>query len=152
MAELAQFEWTLALVFDAADSRVIQLEEIQTIPPEAWADMRLKAHPSTHCLSLNWNVVQIWQAITEDHVLPEPQQNTGPLDWIVWRTDFMSQFSSLTTDEALAINAMMDNHTFEELCEGLCQWIDEDNVGMHAASLLKGWITSGLIVEVLIDF
>ena len=45
---------------------------------------------------------------------------------------------------------MINGLTFGEICEGLCQWIAEDNAGVHAASLLKGWITTGLISNVII--
>ncbi len=48
LAELALFEWTLALVFDASDSALLQLADMQTIPPEAWIDLKLVIHPSLH--------------------------------------------------------------------------------------------------------
>ena len=147
LAELAQFEWTMALVFDAADSPIMQLEDMQKIPPEAWGDMHLKVHPSVHRIALSWNVVQLWQAITDDQELDEPQQSATNVPWILWRNELTTQFSSLSDDEAWAIDAVASGSTFGELCEGLCQWIEEQNVGMHAASLLKGWITSGLITD-----
>ena len=151
LAELAQFEWSMALVFDAANSDVVVLTDMQAIPPEAWIDMRLKIHPSVHRLALSWNVVQIWQAITDDQTPEEPQQTESSVPWVLWRTDRVSQFSSLSVDEAWAIDAMINGATFGELCEGLCQWVDEENAGMHAASLLKGWITAGLIAKVILS-
>lgn len=150
LAELAQFEWTMALVFDAANAPVMQLEEMQHIPAEAWIDMRLQIHPSVQRLSLSWNVVQLWQALTNDKTPDELEQNTPALNWILWRNGLTCQFSSLPEDEAWAIDAVINNLTFGEICDGLCQWVDEQNAGMHAASLLKGWITSGLISAVVI--
>ena len=151
LAELAQFEWTMALVFDAADSTVIQFEDMQTIPAEAWTDMRLQIHPSVHRLSLSWNVVQIWQAITDDQTPDEPEIGESALSWILWRNELTTHFSSISDDEAWAIDAAIKGLTFGEICEGLCQWVDEQNVGMHAASLLKGWIASGIITATIID-
>jgi hypothetical protein len=151
LAELAQFEWTMALVFDAADSPIMQLDDMQKIPPNAWSDMQLNVHPSLHRLALSWNVVQIWQAITDDQALDEPQQCASTVPWILWRNELTTQFSSLPVEEAWAIDAVANGSTFGELCEGLCQWMDEENVGMHAASLLKGWITAGLITEAIIN-
>lgn len=148
LAELAQFEWTMALVFDEKDSLTMPLEAMLTIPPQAWADMRFQTHPSIKRLSLSWNAVQIWQAVKDENSPEEPQQYETPLSWILWRHELMSQFSSLQDDEAWAIDAMMDGLTFGDICEGLCQWVDEETVGVHAASLLKGWITSGLITKV----
>ena len=150
LSELAELEWTMALVFDAADSDVLQLEDMQNIPPEAWINMRLHVHPSVHSMSLAWNVVQIWQTITDEQTPAEPHMSTSKIGWILWRKKFMSQFSSLSEDEEWAIGAMINGLTFGEICEGHCQWIAEDNAGVHAASLLKGWITTGLISNVII--
>lgn len=147
--ELAEFEWTMALVFDATDSKIIQLHDMQNIPPEAWIDMQLQIHPSAHRLSLSWNTVQIWQAIAEEQTSTEPQQ-IKPETWLLWRKELMSQFAPLLEDEAWAIDMLLKNSTFGDLCEGLCQWVDEQNAGMHAASLLKGWITAGLISNIII--
>lgn len=149
LSELAKLEWTMALVFDAANGPVLQLEDMQSIPPEAWSTMRLQIHPSAHRLSLSWNTVQIWQTITDEQTPTEPQQAI-PVHWLFWRKELMSQSSSLSEDEAWAIDIVINKSTFGELCEGLCQWIDEKNAGMHAASLLKGWIIAGLISEVIL--
>lgn len=150
LSELAQLEWTMALVFDAADSDVLHLEDMQHIPPEAWGSMQLRIHPSAHRLALSWNVVQIWRAIIDEQTPAKPQQSESTVAWILWRKELLSQYSSIPDDEAWAINAMIDGLTFGELCEGLCQWVDEQNAGMHAASLLKGWITAGLITDVIV--
>jgi len=147
LSELATLEWTMSSVFDAADSSVLQIQDIQTISPEAWIDMRLQLHPSAHRLCFSWNTVQIWQAITEEQMPPDPEQD-APIDWIFWRQELICQYSSLSEDEAWAIDNVIKGATFGKLCEGLCQWVDEQDAGMHAASLLKGWITAGLIAKV----
>ena len=150
LSELAEFEWAMALVFDAADSSIIQLEDMQHIAPNAWEGMRLSVHPSIHRLSLAWNVVQIWQAITDDAPLCEPLQSPSKVVWILWRKDLISQFSSLAEDEAWAIDAIINGLTFGDVCEGLCRWVEEEEAGMRAASLLKGWITAGLITNIIL--
>lgn len=151
LAELAAFEWALALAFDGRDGPVIQLEDMQHIPPDVWADMKLHIHPTAYRLSLSWNVVQIWQAMADEQPPPEAQQHSAPLNWVIWRNERLSQFSSLTAEETWALDAAMKGKTFGDICEGLCHWIEEDAVGMHAASLLKGWITAGLLSRIEFD-
>ncbi|OGT38498.1 MAG: hypothetical protein A3F12_04120 [Gammaproteobacteria bacterium RIFCSPHIGHO2_12_FULL_38_14] len=151
LAELAQFEWVLTLVFDATDSPVLQMEEMGSIPPGAWVNMRLQTHPSLHRLSLSWNVVQIWQAISDDKTPPDPIENSVPIHWVVWRKDLTNHFCSLTEDEAWAIDALLNGATFSGICEGLCQWVDEGEAGLRAASLLKGWISEGLVAKVVLS-
>lgn len=148
LSELAQFEWAMTLAFDAADSTLLQLEEVGRVPPDAWVDMRFQAQPSAQRLNLKWNVVSIWQALTDDQEPNEPQESFS-VSWILWRKDFLTQFCSLSLEEAWAIDAMLNGSTFGDICEGLCQWVDEQNAAMHGASLLKGWITAGLLTKVI---
>jgi hypothetical protein len=151
LIELARFEWTLTLVFDAADSSVLPLQAMQNIPAHAWSAMQLQAHASVHRLSFDWNIVAIWQAITEDQIPPAPQKNTQTVEWLLWRQGYSSQFISLNADEAWALDALLQQQSFETICQGLCQWVDEEQAGIHAASLLKSWIEAGLIAEVIVQ-
>lgn len=148
LSELAQFEWAMGLVFDSEDSNIVSLEEIAAIPPHEWMEMRLYAHPSAHRLKLNWNVVPIWQSMTEENTLLSPERSATEVDWIIWRQELTTQFSSLPEDEAWAIDAMIKTLPFGEICEGLCYWHEEDSVVMRAASLLKGWVSAGLIAAI----
>ena len=148
LAELAKLEWTMTLTFDAADHRLVTMEDIIHLPPEAWADMRLMAHPSTHLIHFSWNVVHLWQALSQEQQPCEPIQNERPTAWVFWRKDLINQYCSLPEDEAFAIDAMLKGMKFGEVCEGICQWINEEEAAIRAASLLKGWILSGLIVKI----
>lgn len=145
LSELAQFEWTQSLVFDALDSRILTLEAISKVPPEQWATMQFTSHPSIHRLNLSWNIVEIWQALKENQTPPEPTSKSTLL--VLWRNNFINQYCVLTEDEAWAMDAMLNRASFSEICEGLCQWHDVETTSLHAASLLKGWILSGLIME-----
>lgn len=148
LSELAKVEWTMTLVFDAANSDFVKLEDLGNIPPECWVDMHLLAHPSAHLIQLSWNVVPIWQALSQDELPCELLQSDMPISWIFWRSNLINQYCSLTKDEASALDAMLKGNTFGEICEVLCQFVDEKEVAMRAASLLKGWISAGLIAEI----
>ena len=148
LSELAKVEWLMTLVFDAANSDNVKLESLGSIPPECWVNMRFLPHPSAHLIQLSWNVVPIWKALFQDESPCELLQNDLPISWIFWRSNLINQYCSLTNDEASAIDAMLKGSTFGEICEVLCQFLDEKEVPMRAASLLKGWISAGLIAEI----
>ncbi|EKD54905.1 MAG: hypothetical protein ACD_60C00035G0005 [uncultured bacterium] len=148
LSQLAQFEWTQTLVFDAKDSTVLQMDVLGSIDANLWGEMKFEMHPSLHRLELSWNVVQVWQMLSENQPPPDLIQSIQPVSWILWRKEIFNQFCSLTKDEAWAIDAIKQGMKFEEVCEGLCQWMDEKNVALHAASLLKGWMMGGLISDV----
>ncbi len=82
--------------------------------------------------------------------LPTLVASEHPQSWLVWRQDLKNYFRSLSVDEAWALIAAR-HHDFAGLCEGLCEWIDAQNVAPHAASLLKQWVTEGLIQKIEIS-
>jgi Putative DNA-binding domain len=148
LAELAEFEWKMTLTFDAADDETLTIEQIAAIPPESWANLRFIPHPSLMRCDFSWNTVAIWQAITDQQRPDKPLNNGSFTPWVLWRKDYISRFYALVKDEAWALDALIKDKTFGELCEGLCNWYDEQEVSMRAASLLKSWIQSGLFAGI----
>ena len=148
LVELAHFEWSMSLAFDAADAPVVQLDQMAAIPSESWGSMRLRGHPSLTRMSFLWNIVSIWESITNNQTPKDALKNSNEIPWVLWRNDYMNRFYSLDPDEAWAIDSILKELTFGELCEGLCQWHNEETVGMKAATLLKSWIQAGFISEI----
>ncbi|KTD67040.1 MULTISPECIES: DNA-binding domain-containing protein [Legionella] len=151
LAELADFEWKMCLAFDAADTPVVRVEDMAVVPPEAWANLQFVLHPSLQRINYFWNAVSLWQALTYDHELPELQQNEAFTPWVLWRApEYMLQFYSLSQQEAWLLDGVSQGLSFGALCEGLCQWVTPEEVGMTAASYLKGWIQNGMLSQLLI--
>ncbi len=148
LSEMAAFEWTLTLAFDAADGDVVGLTEVAALAAEAWPGMRLQFQPSVHRLDLRRNVPAVWKSIDAGET-PDPTEiSEWPIAWLLWRQDLKTYFRSLDVDEAWAIDTVMRaDCTFADLCAGLCEWIDAQNVAQHAAGLLKRWIVDGLIAH-----
>jgi len=148
LAELSKLEWHMTLTFDAPDRELIGMETIMLTPPDDWSIMKFVLHPSVYLLDFQWNVIQIWQQLSQDNPPPEPIQYESLIPYIFWRKELINQYCSLPQDERYAINSIMNDHTFGEICEGLCQWVSEQDAALRAASLLKGWLYSGLISAV----
>lgn len=148
LGEMAALEWAMSEAFDAADSPGVDLDAMASIPPGAWPEMRLALHASVRRLDLRWNVPAIWKAIKEEQAPEEPRTGEWPQPWLVWRQDLKIFFRSLSVDEAWAIDAVRAGEPFASICEGLVEWIDARNVALHAAGLLKRWITDGMIVNI----
>ncbi len=148
LAELAKFEWIQTLAFDAADAPVLTMDEISLISPDDWANMRFITHPSLHCVDLTWNVVSIWEAISAEIIPPEPIQEETNTTWMLWRLDLINQYCPLTEIEKWAMQAIINHASFGDICEGLCEWMNEEEAVHYAASLLKGWVTMGLLSQV----
>jgi len=150
LSELAAFDWALTEAFDAADSVATAVDQMAAVSPDDWPALRFVPHASIQRLDLHWNAPAIWKAADQNQeVLPHPERSEIPIAFIVWRQDLKSYYRALTVDEAWAVDAMKQGADFAAICEGLCEWIDAQNVALHAASLLKLWITDGLIHEIV---
>ena len=68
--------------------------------------------------------------------------------WLVWREQLVTRFRSMHTVEQSAFDALHEGRCFNEVCEVLATIMSEDGVSLHMASLLKAWITQGLISKV----
>lgn len=150
LAELAELEWSMTIAFDASDAPSFQLDDMKNIPANAWGNMKLVMHPTAQRMNFMWNVVSIWEATMNDGPSLEALKNHESMAWILWRQNYMNRFYRLSPDEAFALDAITKGATFGEMCEGLCQWKNENNVGLHAASLMKGWIEAGLVVGIIL--
>jgi hypothetical protein len=145
LEEMATFEWALQCAFDAGDTPPLTIDAMAAVPFEAWSDMRLIPQPSLQRLNFEWNTVALWRAIDAQKTPPKPRKRDLSQGWVVWRKDLRPQFRSLEVDEAWAIDSVLDGQSFGVICEGLCEWIDAQHVGLHAATLLKGWVSEGMI-------
>lgn len=146
--ELAVFEWSLGQAFDAADDDIFTEQDMTTIAPEAWPELKFKLHSSVQRLDFEWNIVEMWQALTAETPTEVRAIKDETSPWLVWRENLSTHFRSMEQDEKVAFSAVAQGGNFTEICESLVSIINEDEVPMHAASLLKGWISQSLISSI----
>ncbi len=149
LPELARFEWALVEAFDAADAVVAKEAELATIPAPQWPALKLRFSPSAQILSCRWNVPALWRAVKDETTRPEPVSLSQRLACLVWREQLTTRYRTLEDDEAEAMKAAAGGASFAALCERLTRWHTDEAVPLRAASLLKRWLTEGLISEIL---
>jgi hypothetical protein len=145
LAELARWEWAMTHVFDAADAPPLTHAALARVPPEQWAQLRFQWHPSVQRLALGWNVPQIWQALSSEAERPPTAFSHTPTQWLLWRQELTSYFRSLPPTEAALLDAARGGSPFGELCALLCDELGDAQAPVQAATLLRGWVDSGLI-------
>ncbi len=146
LVELARWEWDMRGAFDAADATPIRHAGLARFSPQEWAQLRFTWHPSVARLALSWNVPQLWQALTEETERPSASLGPAPVEWLLWRSCLTTYFRSLPKAEARALDAARDGWPFAELCDLLCDEVGEAQAASTAATLLRGWIDTGLII------
>lgn len=147
LAELAEFEWKMTAAFDAKDEKVLQVSDMMQVAPESWAGLCFAFHPSVQRMHCFWKSIPLWQALMQAKESPELKPNSQATSWILWRSpDYLIPFYSVSEEEAWALDAIAQGLSFGQICEGLCVWIAEEEVGMRAASYLKNWIQQGMLL------
>ncbi|MGR8981826.1 MAG: HvfC/BufC N-terminal domain-containing protein [Gammaproteobacteria bacterium] len=148
LKELASFEWALSEAFDAPESALTDYPQLVAIDPAYWPSLKLRFHPSLRRIDLDGNAPQIWQASNRKELLPPFTKSSESQAWIVWRQQLKLLFRSLPAEEACALDAFMKGRCFAEVCTGLCEWLDEEQVAMKAAVFLQSWLRDGWIADV----
>ncbi len=149
-AELARFEWALGVAFDAADTPVLQLQDLTEIPPEDWANIMLKAHSSLQIFTFKYNTPSVWQTLnTGAESLTSNKRYTLCL---VWRKGLDAHYRIIDNLEKLALEKLTMGITFGGLCEFLqggevVEGHTEVNAMQTAAQYLSSWLNDGLIIH-----
>ncbi len=149
LGELASFEWSKGLIFDASDeSHLFQLDDMAQVPATAWENIRISFKPAIRYLDLYWNVCPFYMALDKNQALPEKYRGEYPQRWLIWRKNRDPFWRSLEVHEAWAFESARQGAYFAELCEGLLEWISEDQVAITAAGFLKQWISDELVTGI----
>jgi len=143
--EVALFEWTLTLAFDAADDPIVRFEDLAQLPPAQWPMLGFVLHSSVQLIQLRTNAPALRKATDAGEPLPAPEVGNEPRSWLIWRKELSACFRSLAEPESWALFAVRGGGNFAELCEGLCRWFTPDDAAPQAAALLRQWVDDELI-------
>ena len=149
--EMANFEWALRNAFDSKNSPTLTLVSLQEIPVERWGELQFKFHPSVSRVDLEWNTPELWSAIEEDAEPIPPEQLERSYAWLIWRKDLLNYYRSLDIDEAYTIDAAMQGASFASLCEGVCEWVDEEHAPARVAGFLSEWLNEKLLINIVLE-
>jgi hypothetical protein len=147
LSEIAQFDWALSEVFDAADAAPLDRSTLQGIDPDAWTELKFSFHPSLRRLTLAWNTVDAWRHLSRDEAPPQPELS-DLVPWLLWRHNLLNYFRSLDPIESAALDAAQLGHSFGEICAGLRAWLPEAEIPPRAAGFIGSWTDSGIITSV----
>ncbi len=151
LTELAQWEWAIAAAFDAGDRKPLTEQALGSIDPADWPTLRLQLHPAVQSLRMTTNAPALFRSLTADADPPAPTTLPAPQHWFIWREDLTPRYRSAPDDEAAALQTLLSQGTFGQLCDALCAWHAADDVPVRAAILLKGWIRDSMLVGIVAD-
>lgn len=149
LREMAVFEWARGKAFDAADAELVAVDDLSAVPAAEWPSLTLDFHPAVQRTKTTWNIGPIWRAVDAGAAVPEPVRSDDPVQLMLWRKDLVVYWRSVDDVEASALDAFASGSSFADVCEGLCDWMNADDVPVAAAGMLRQWISEGLVTRVV---
>lgn len=146
VAELAEFEWTLNLAFDAADEPPLSFADLGQISEQQWNTVRFQCVASHHFLHFHWNAVAIWLALNKEESPPEAEREQVAQTWLIWRNQLQPNFRSIAATEYEALSGMQAGQSFSEVCATAAANNPE------AIEQIAGWLQSWIGEAVLAGF
>jgi hypothetical protein len=146
IVEFARWEWTLGTCFDAPDVDPVVERALTQFSAHQWPALRFELHPAVTFFTAHTNAPQIYRALGEDRVPPDPEM-TVPRHWIIWRRDHVPRYRALDIAEHAALQALQAGATFEMLCTIISEH-DAQNTATRAATLLREWLDARLLCNV----
>ncbi|CDG80869.1 HvfC/BufC N-terminal domain-containing protein [Janthinobacterium agaricidamnosum] len=144
VAELAAFEWSLGLAFDASDVAPLNAGDLSMVAPDEWAGLRFGLHPSVQLLALHWNAVALWQTLGEDMTPPDALESAEATCWLVWRTAGQPHFRSLSPLEFAALDGIRQGQSFGEICD-LAN--GDGELVLRLAGFLQTWLAQEMLIK-----
>lgn len=146
-SEVAAFEWALEQAMDAPDAPHLCFEDLAKLPPEAWGNLTLKTHPSLQIIEFSYPTPTLVSAIQKDEDRPTLTRVEPSTPWLIWRFNLKALFQSLSAEQQQMMQAIQSGQTFAEICDALCQIMEEEKVVSFAAENLRRWISEGIFSE-----
>jgi hypothetical protein len=145
LADMARLDWAISTVFDASDEPTLAVSDVAAVPPSAWGELVLEPQPHLQILSTPYNVEAFRRAADQELMRPRLRRYSKMRHLLIWRQELTVRYRSMDGDELAVLTDAIAGKPFAALCESLAQHHGEDEAMSRMATLLHGWVDSGLL-------
>lgn len=145
LAEMAHLDWAISTAFDAADETRMSADALASLPPDAWADLRLVLANHLQMLPCTCNVDAFRRAADHGTERPHLRRHATPRHMLVWRLDTTVHYRRMDEDEWQILTAAQRGVPFARLCTLLATQHGETAALARMVSLLRTWLDAGLL-------
>jgi hypothetical protein len=142
LADLAELEWARVEVFDAPDAECATIDELASIPPDAWPALRFSTIPAIQTLRVQYPAHQLW---SDSQSVEVPAAETSLRIWR--KNDFLVLHAPMDERESAALPKMISGETFAAICETFAD-LPEMDAAREATGLLARWIEDGIVARI----
>ena len=145
LAEMARLDWAISTAFDATDEPSIDMAQLATIPPEAWATLQLVPQANLKMLPCLYNVDAFRRAADHGTTRPHLRRYAKPRRILVWRHAMSVHYRRLEEDDWQVLTAAQRGESFATLCTILAERYGETAAMSRMVALLQAWVGAGLL-------
>jgi hypothetical protein len=149
LAEAAQLDWAISIVFDAADHATVSAADVACLPADAWASMRMQLLPHARLIRVTSNVDAFRRAADRSAMRPARRQLTRARHLLVWRPALEVRYRPVATGELSALQGALNGDSFAQLCEREADRHGAATAMPRMAALLGQWLGEGLIGRII---
>ncbi|MEM6988758.1 MAG: DNA-binding domain-containing protein [Pseudomonadota bacterium] len=135
ITDVARVEWCRNEAYHAADSDVLSLDALASLPPEALPDLLLSIHPAVRIVNSRWPAGSIWadsQAEATEATAIDMRQGECV---VIARPTWEVQVSTLAPSTAAFLHDLMDNQTIGHAAASVLQHDPEFDAGANLGHL-----------------
>lgn len=143
--ELAGIEKAVSDAFDSVDAPVLALSDLARIPPEDWARLTFRPHPSAILVQHTTNAFAIWKCLKDGNAPADAIRLAEPECVLIWRQGLAPMVRIMPYEEAMMWTEASRGVSFDALCALLATCGGYDGSAARAAGYLQGWMAAELL-------
>jgi len=144
--DLARLELALTEVYDEQESPVLSTEDLQSVPPEAWEDARLRPISAFRLLAFRHSVIPHLVAFHEDKPGPTPRRRAS---WVaIYRRDYSVLRLALSRAEHDLLRALTNGAPLGEALSAAAAKQKSARKQAKIFSWFRTWIAEGLFESI----
>ena len=145
LADMARFEWAMAMSFDALDAACLSREALTGVSAENWPRLSFIMHPAVQRVELKTNVTRAWSAQARGEQLPPLRREASATTWLLTRRRLQVRFRAMTPEETIAFSRLAARVSFAQWCGELGDVVGEERAAERAVEFLNQWLADGAL-------
>lgn len=147
-ADMVRVEQGMDRAFDHAPAQPLPADAVASLPPDAWATVRLRFLPGLEVLALDHDVSEALRAARHEEAVPVPPRR--PTRVAVYCRDFRRYRRAVDPMEGLLLDALLDGDTLGDALQGVATRPETDVAELLGAvgGWFRGWAEAGWLVAI----
>jgi len=146
LRDLARLELAMTQVFDEEESPVLSAEELESVPPDAWENARLRPISAFRLLEFRYSVMPHLIAYHEDRPSPNPRRRAS---WVaLYRRDYSVLRLELSRAEHDLLAALAGETPLGEALAVAAQSQKSSRQQAKIFKWFRTWIAEGLFTSI----